>query len=107
MKRKDLLTPIGIGLGATMILLGIYFNSGFGGVSSFIQVSSIVVVIGGLVGALLINFSVVEMKMFGKVMKEAFHSQNYNLRELINYLFNFQKRLEEKVCLPWKVRWMM
>lgn len=93
MKRKDLLTPIGIGLGATMILLGIYFNSGFGGVSSFIQVSSIVVVIGGLVGALLINFSVVEMKMFGKVMKEAFHNVKIIIcGELINYLFNFQKR---------------
>ena len=99
MKRKDLLTPIGIGLGATMILLGIYFNSGFGGVSSFIQVSSIVVVIGGLVGALLINFSVVEMKMFGKVMKEAFHSQNYNLRELIQLFIQLSEKARREGLL--------
>lgn len=92
MKRKDLMTPIGIGLGATMILIGIYFNSGLGGMTTFIQMSSIVVVVGGLIGALMINFSLKEMKMFGRVMKEAFHSKDYNLRELIQLFI----RLSEK-----------
>lgn len=92
MKRRDLLTPIGIFVGATMIMIGIYFNSGLSGVSTFVDVASIVVVLGGIAGGLLINFSGKEFKMVGKAMREAFRSNDYNLRDLINLFI----RLSEK-----------
>ncbi|WP_277674439.1 flagellar motor protein MotP [Piscibacillus halophilus] len=92
MKKRDILTPIGIGIGATMILMGIYFNSGLDGFSTFLQLSSFIIVLGGLTGALLINFNLKEMKLTGKVFKEAFSKSDHNLRELIQLFI----RLSEK-----------
>ncbi|MBO8156506.1 MAG: flagellar motor protein MotP [Bacillaceae bacterium] len=84
MKRSDILTPIGIFLGSTMILLGIYTNGGLGGAALFIQISSVIIVLGGLIAALLINFNLDEMKLLGKVLREAFRKNEHNLRELID-----------------------
>ncbi|WP_027964231.1 flagellar motor protein MotP [Halalkalibacillus halophilus] len=99
MKKRDLLTPIGIGLGATMILMGIYFNSGFGGVTTFVQVSSFFVVIGGLTGALFVNFNMTEMKLCVRVFKEAFNDDDYNLRELIQLFISLSEKARREGLL--------
>ncbi|TCT19896.1 chemotaxis protein MotA [Melghiribacillus thermohalophilus] len=84
MKRSDILTPLGIFIGSTMILVGIYANGGWGGAVLFIQLSSIIIVLGGLTAALLINFNLDEVKLLGRVFKEAFRKNDHNLRDLIH-----------------------
>ncbi len=85
MKRFDKLTPIGIFLGLTMIMFAIYSTSNsFSGVMYFIQLSSIFIVFGGLLAALLINFSMKEIKLVAKVFKEAFREDRQELPTLIN-----------------------
>ncbi|WP_411953671.1 flagellar motor protein MotP [Alkalibacillus sp. S2W] len=99
MKKSDILTPVGIGLGATMLLLGIYFNDGFGGVTSFIQISSMIVVIGGLTGALFVNFNLAEMKLSLRVFKESFRDDDYNLRELIQLFISLSEKARREGLL--------
>ncbi|SEU07572.1 chemotaxis protein MotA [Salinibacillus kushneri] len=99
MKRKDILTPIGIFIGLTMVLFGIYTNGGIGGVSSFIQASSILVVLGGLIGAILINFSLKDLKLTFKVFKEAFRSDNYDLKGLIQLFVTLSEKARREGLL--------
>ncbi len=99
MKRNDLLTPIGIFVGVTMIMVGIYSNGGFAGVLSFVQVTSIIIVLGGLSAALLVNFNLKEIKITWKVLKEAFNRDEHNLRELIQLFVRLSERARREGLL--------
>lgn len=99
MRRNDLLTPIGIFIGATMIMFGIFSSGGLTGVVSFVQISSIVIVLGGLVAAILINFNLDEIKITGKVMKEAFSKDDQNLKGLIDLFVNLSERARREGLL--------
>lgn len=84
MKKFDKLTPIGIIFGLIMVMFAIASNSGLGGVVYFVQLASIVVVFGGLTAALLINFSLPEIKLLPQVFKEAFREDHQDLPTLIS-----------------------
>ncbi|MBU9721097.1 MULTISPECIES: flagellar motor protein MotP [Bacillaceae] len=85
MKKLDLLTPIGIFIGLTMVMLAIYTNAaGTGSFQSFFQVTSLLIVLGGLTAAILINFSIQDLRLLPKVIKETFQTRESNLRELID-----------------------
>ncbi|MFZ0368222.1 MAG: flagellar motor protein MotP [Halobacillus sp.] len=99
MTKKDLLTPIGITIGFIMVIFGIASNAGFGGMTSFIQASSIVIVLGGLVAALLVNFNVSEVKLTFRVTKEAFKQTDMNLRQLINLFVGLSERARREGLL--------
>ncbi|MGJ9382358.1 motility protein A [Salipaludibacillus neizhouensis] len=88
MKKLDILTPIGIFIGITAVLLAVYSNTGGGSILDFVQIASILVVFGGLSGAILINFSLADLRLLPKVMKEAFQSKNQNLQDLIDTFVN-------------------
>lgn len=99
MKKFDILTPIGIFVGLTMVLYGIFSNSGISGMTSFVQVSSIVIVLGGVTGALLINFSTKDLKLTGKVLKEAFQSEQHDLKGLIQTFVRLSDRARREGLL--------
>lgn len=99
MKKRDILTPIGIMLGATIIIFGIYIESGTDGFSTFIQISSILIVLGGLAGALLINFNFEEIKLSGKVLKAAFYKTDHNLKELIKLFISLSEKARREGLL--------
>lgn len=86
MRKRDILTPLGITIGFIMIMLAILSSGGREGIDNFIDIASIFIVIGGLIGSLLINFKYEQIKLFNKVMKEAFRKNDHNLSELI-YMF--------------------
>ena len=86
MRKRDVLTPLGITIGFIMIMLAILSNGGREGIDNFIDIASIFIVIGGLIGSLLINFKYEQIKLFNSVMKEAFRKNDYDLNEMI-YLF--------------------
>lgn len=83
MRKRDILTPIGITIGFIMIMLAILSSGGKEGFGNFVDVASIFIVIGGLIGSLFINFKYEQIKLFNKVMKEAFQKNDYQLSELI------------------------
>ncbi|GGF05942.1 hypothetical protein GCM10010954_00340 [Halobacillus andaensis] len=99
MSKRDFLTPIGITLGFIMVMFGILTNAGLDGIASFIQVSSIVIVLGGLVAALLVNFNVSEIKLTFRVVKEAFKKSDMNIRELIQLFVRLSERARREGLL--------
>lgn len=87
MKQRDVLTPIGILLGLFMIVFGIFSGSGeMRSFLAFIQLASILIVFGGVFAAIMINFNTDQVKLMGKVVKESFTKNNYNLEELISFI---------------------
>ncbi|QAS53918.1 flagellar motor protein MotP [Halobacillus litoralis] len=99
MTKKDILTPVGITVGFAMVMFGIMANAGFGGITSFIQASSIIIVLGGLVAAILVNFNVSEVKLTFRVTKEAFKESEMNLRELITLFVTLSERARREGLL--------
>ncbi|NCU16989.1 flagellar motor protein MotP [Pallidibacillus pasinlerensis] len=92
MNRLDILTPIGIIVGIAVFVFGVISESGLNGFFQFFDISSIVIVFGGVLAALFVSFPVKEMKKMFVVMKQAFSQEDYNLRELIELFV----RLSEK-----------
>ena len=62
MRKRDILTPIGITLGFLMIMMAIVAKDGRSGTALFFDVSSIFIVIGGIIASLLINFKREQIK---------------------------------------------
>ncbi|PRO65411.1 flagellar motor protein MotP [Alkalicoccus urumqiensis] len=85
MKKTDLLTPIGIFIGLTAMLMAVFTNTaGDGQLTDFIQITSILIVLGGLSAAIMINFSLTDLKLLPKVIKETFQTRTHNLQDLID-----------------------
>ncbi|RLL47807.1 flagellar motor protein MotP [Oceanobacillus piezotolerans] len=92
MKKRDILTPFGITLGFILIMLAIVSNGESNGLASFFDIASILIVLGGLVASLLISFKMEQIKLTGKIIKEALYKNDNQLPELIRLFV----RLAEK-----------
>ncbi|WLR50243.1 flagellar motor protein MotP [Bacillus tianshenii] len=99
MKKFDAMTPVGIVVGLLMMFFGIFSNGGVGGILSFIQVASIVIVFGGLVGGLLINYNINELKMTFKVVKEAFNQEQQDVKSLIQIFVHLSDKARREGLL--------
>lgn len=99
MRKRDLLTPIGITLGFIMIVSAILQSGGPEEAISFLDFSSILIVIGGMVGSLLINFNMDQIKLTGKVLKESFTKNDRQLPELINLFIRLSERARREGIL--------
>ncbi|SHF79846.1 flagellar motor protein MotP [Ornithinibacillus halophilus] len=98
MRKRDLLTPIGITVGFIMIMVAIISRGGENA-TSFIDISSIFIVIGGLIGSLLINFKLEQLKLTTRVIKEAFHKNEHQLSGLINLFIRLSERARREGIL--------
>ncbi len=83
MKKLDVLTPIGVVVGFLFVAFAIITNAGLAGFSSFIDLPSMFVVLGGLIAAMLVSFSIKELKLLGRVMRESFRDEEYDIHALI------------------------
>lgn len=99
MKKRDILTPIGITLGFIMIAMAIISNSGSSGLASFLDAASILIVIGGLMASLLINFKMKQIKLAGSVLKESFYQNDQRLPELIALFIRLSERARREGIL--------
>lgn len=99
MKKTDILTPIGITLGIVMISFGIISSAGLGGFAAFIQVASIIIVLGGLMAAILINFNIDQVKSMGRVVKESFSQNEMDLEGLISLFERLSERARREGLL--------
>lgn len=57
MKRFDYLTPVGFMLGCIIVAIGILSGTGLAGISSFLDLTSFLIVTGGLLCGDLYQFS--------------------------------------------------
>lgn len=99
MRKRDILTPIGITFGFIMIMSAIITSGGREGAASFLDVSSIFIVIGGLIASMLINFKMEEIKLTHKTLKEAFHKNDQQLPELIGLFIRLSQRARREGIL--------
>ncbi|MED4080007.1 flagellar motor protein MotP [Halalkalibacterium halodurans] len=99
MKKFDILTPVGLFLGITVLLLAVFSNSGPSGIVFFIQISSVLIVIGGIVSALVITFSFTELKQVPRVLMEAFRTQDHDLGKLVQTFVNLSGKARREGLL--------
>ncbi|MFZ3578242.1 flagellar motor protein MotP [Virgibacillus sp. DJP39] len=99
MRKRDILTPIGITLGFIMIMMAILASGGTEGFMSFLDVAAIFIVIGGLIASLLINFKMEQIKLTFKVMKEAFHQNDQRLTDIIHLFIKLSERARREGIL--------
>lgn len=83
MRKRDLLTPIGLTLGFIVIGMGILSSGGITGFQAFYDTASVFIVLGGVVTALMINFNKDQLKTVRTVMAEAFKREERDTSELI------------------------
>ncbi|MDG5787029.1 flagellar motor protein MotP [Evansella sp. AB-P1] len=104
MKKLDLLTPIGILIGLTMVLVAIYTSTiGTGGIGNFFQWASVFIVLGGLSAAILINFTLDDLKTLPRVFREAFQTKNHDLQGLINIFVELSTKARREGLLALEV----
>ncbi|WP_100012158.1 flagellar motor protein MotP [Lentibacillus sediminis] len=99
MRKRDILTPIGITLGFIMIMLAILSNGGTEGVTSFLDIASIFIVIGGLVASMLISFNTGQIRMANRVIREAFNQSEQRLPDLIRLFIRLSERARREGLL--------
>ena len=91
MKKSDILTPIGLILVIGFVMLGI--SLGKTGIGAFIDVPSLAITVGGSFAAVLITFSMEDLKTGLKITKESIRSGNINKIDLVDQF----KELARKV----------
>jgi len=99
MKKRDILTPIGITLGFIMIILAIMTNGGTEEAASFIDIAGLFIVIGGLIGSMLITFNLDQIKLTGKILKEVMYKNNLQLPQLIQLFIRLSERARREGIL--------
>lgn len=99
MKKRDILTPIGITLGFVMIILAIMSNSGTDGFLSFIDFAGILIVIGGVTGSMFITFKLEQIKLTGKIINETLYKNDIRLSELIRLFVRLAERARREGIL--------
>ncbi|PWU70239.1 flagellar motor protein MotP [Gracilibacillus dipsosauri] len=99
MKKRDIFTPIGITVGFMMIMFGIVSSGGMGGFVGFIHGSSVLIVLGGLVAALLVNFNIKQIKTTKDVLQETFRRNDHDLAELITLFERLSERARREGLL--------
>ncbi|MGD9156977.1 MAG: motility protein A [Desulfobacteraceae bacterium] len=77
----DIATVIGIVSAFTLVLSAIMFG---GSLSMFIEVRSLMIVVGGTIGAAMINYPLPDMLKVSKVVKNAFFIKPFTAKELIS-----------------------
>src|SRR5690625_1919332 len=99
MRKRDLLTPIGITLGFIMIGMAIISNSGGSGITAFFDVASILIVVGGLIASLMINFKKEQIILANNVIRESFYKNDQRLPELISLFIHLSERARREGIL--------
>lgn len=99
MKKFDSLTPIGLLVGAAMIIFGIISSGGVAGFISFIDVPSVLIVLGGTMGALLISFPLKELRRIFPAIKQGFSSTEEDLAGLIRRFVELSEKARREGLL--------
>lgn len=95
--KKDNLSFIGIGVGVVMLLYAV--SGGGTSLSAFIDIKSFVIVIGGSFSALLVSFSLNEIKSIGKYMNVVTQNTNRDKVAFIEKIIDLSKKARKEGML--------
>ena len=93
----DLGTLIGIGLGFVMVALGIFL--GGVGMGPYIRFDSVLIVLGGSFGAMLVANPMARMLGIGRYLSHVFRTESWAEEELITTLVGFSDRARKEGLL--------
>jgi chemotaxis protein MotA len=79
MKKFDIMSAIGLVIGATLVVLSIVFE---GSLRAFWNPAGIMITLGGSIGALMVNFRLDEIKTVAQVTRKVFVRQDESLIDL-------------------------
>src|SRR5690625_391563 len=82
-----------------MIMLSNVEKDGRSGMSLFVDISSIFIVIGGIIASLLINFKKEQIALAKTVFREAFYKNDQRLPDLINLFVALSERARREGIL--------
>ncbi|MBE2974540.1 flagellar motor protein MotP [Priestia megaterium] len=99
MKKIDMLTPIGILIGISMVVFGVISSGGISGFLAFIDVPSILIVLGGVFGTLCVSFPLKQLKNMGRVGKQAFQSKEINVEEIVGTFVHLSEKARREGLL--------
>ncbi|WP_413379017.1 flagellar motor protein MotP [Alkalihalobacillus sp. 1P02AB] len=99
MKKLDLMTPIGLFLGLTVLLMAVIANAGPSGLGVFMDWASVFIVLGGLLAALVVNFSLKEILIVPKMMLEVFKTNEQDIGELIKTFVDLSSKARREGLL--------
>ncbi|TDQ39084.1 MotA/TolQ/ExbB proton channel family protein [Aureibacillus halotolerans] len=83
MKRIDMVTPIGLLIGVSILLFGIFSNSGWEAAMSFLHLPSAMIVLGGVGGALFVNFGWEHLKKLPRIIAICFSKSTLNTTHMV------------------------
>ena len=79
----DIATPAGILIGALLLIVSIILGGGMSGIAGFINIPSIMIVIGGTISATLVRYPLqVVTGLVSLIMKTVFHSGKKRLDQM-------------------------
>lgn len=93
MKKQDILTPIGLVFAAAVMFFGI--AQGDTGISSFVDIPSIAITLGGSLAAVLVTFSLEDLKEVPKIIKISFTSNNIYKMDLIDQFKEISRKVRK------------
>lgn len=99
MKKRDILTPLGIAVGFIIIFLAILSSGGRDGALIFIDVAAFLIVFGGVIASLLINFKFEQIILLTTVIKESFRKNDHSVPELISLFIRLSERARKEGLL--------
>src|SRR5690606_23236241 len=92
MKKRDLLTPIGLTVGVVMISAGIMANGGREGFITFVDFAAVLIVLGGVIGAILLYFEFEQVRLFFTVLQVCYRKNVDGVPELSQLFVHLSKR---------------
>lgn len=93
MKKQDILTPIGLLAAVAVLYLGIALDDS--GISIFIDLPSVAITIGGSIAAVLITFSIEDIKQIPWAIKVCFTSNNIYKIDLIDQFKELSRKIRK------------
>ncbi|QAA31683.1 motility protein A [Clostridium manihotivorum] len=96
MKKLDSLTLIGLFLGLIMLIWGM---SSSAGIKMFFDLPSLMITIGGSFCALLINYSIDEIKKIGKIFMASTREMSYSKIKLLKHFTSISKKARREGLL--------
>lgn len=96
MKKSDILTSVGLILGVVLMLYGMLLGSSL---KIFWDLSSVIITVGGSISALLITYSLTEVKNMGKLFMQAFREKSSSGRDIIEQFSSLSKKARREGLL--------
>ncbi|WP_195937905.1 motility protein A [Romboutsia sp. 1001713B170131_170501_G6] len=93
MKKLDILTPIGLVLAFALVMFGI--SMGGTGIKPFIDMPSLAITLGGSFSAVLVTFSIADIKKIPKYFKLCTTSNNLYKMDLVDQFKEISKKIRK------------